>query len=49
MACCGIHHLIYPQQREAILWAGLIQVCEVYAYLPFPVCLPYEDDVGQLV
>ena len=47
--CCGIHQLVYPQQREAILWAGLVQICEVHTHPPFPICLLYKDDVGQPV
>ena len=49
MSCCGIYHLIHPQQGETILWASLAQVCYVHAHPPFPVCLLYKDDIAQPV
>ena len=42
-----VHKLVNPGQREAILPAGVIQICEVDAHSPFPVCLFYHDDFGQ--
>ena len=49
MSCYEIHQLIYPRQGEAVLWAGLVQVCEVHTHPLFPICLLYKDDVSQLV
>ena len=49
MSYCGIHQLIYPWQGYAVLWVGLIQVCKVHTHPLFPICLLYEDNVGQPV
>ena len=42
-----VHKLVNPKQREAVLRAGVIQICEVDAYSLFPICLFDYDDVGQ--
>ena len=42
-----VHKLVNLGQREAILRAGVIQIREVDAHSPFPVCLFYHDNVGQ--
>ena len=42
-----VHKLVNPGQREVVLRAGTIQICEVDAHSPFPVCLFDHDNVGQ--
>ena len=44
-------HIIYYEidlrQGEAILWAGLVEVCEIDAKPPLTVCFFDENNVGQ--
>ena len=42
-----VHKLVNPGQREAILRADVIQIREVDAHSPFPICLFDHDNVGQ--
>lgn len=42
---CWIDELVNPQQWEDILWAGIVQVSEIYAQCPFSIFLFYHDDV----
>ena len=42
-----VHKLVNPKQREAVLRAGVIKICEVDAHSLFPICLFDYDDVGQ--
>ena len=45
----GVHKLINPRQKEAILCTGVIQIRKVDAHSPFPICHFNHDDVGQLL
>ena len=49
VACCGIHDEVYPQQREAVLWARFVYVSEVDAESPLAICFFDEHDVSQPV
>ena len=42
-----VHKLVNLGQREVVLRVSTIQICEVNAHSPFPVCLFDHDDVGQ--
>lgn len=35
----GVDQLVDMRQREGVLWAGLVEVCEVYADSPVPVLM----------
>ena len=37
MTYSGIYQRIYSQKRETILWARVIQVCEVYTHPPLSI------------
>jgi hypothetical protein len=41
-----VYKLIDSRQGEAIFWASLVKVCEVYAHSPFAVGLFHHDDIG---
>ena len=43
----SVYYEINPRQREAILWAGPIDVCEIDAKLPLSVCFFDKNNVGQ--
>ena len=47
MSGCRVHKLVNLGQREAVLQAGIIQICEINAHSPFSICLFDHDDVGQ--
>ena len=47
MAHCRIDQLVYSRHREGVFWAGLIQIHEVYAYLPLPALLFHYYGIGQ--
>ena len=47
MAHSGIHQLIYSRNRERILGANFIQVCEVYTHPSLPILLFYYHRIGQ--
>ena len=43
----NVYYEINPRQGEAILWAGLVEVCEIDAKSPLIVCFFDENNVGQ--
>ena len=47
MAHCCVHQLVNPRYREMVLWAGIVQVCKIYAYAPLPSRLVYHYGVSQ--
>ena len=42
----GVDQLVDVRQREGVLRAGLVEVCEVYADFPLPVLFLDYYDVG---
>ena len=43
----SVYYEINPRQGEAILWAGLVEVCEIDAKPPLAVYSFDENNVGQ--
>ena len=49
MPGCRIHKLVYSGKKETILRACFVQVREIHAHSPLPICLFYKDDVSEPV
>ena len=47
MPDCRVYQLVNPGQGKTILRASTIQICEVDAHSPLPVCFLDHDDIGQ--
>ena len=47
MTGSGIHYEVNSRQREAIFWAGPVNICEIDAKSPFAIFFFNENNVGQ--
>jgi hypothetical protein len=47
VACCTVDNFVNSWQREIVLGAGLIEVCEVDAHTPFAALFLHHDHVGE--
>ena len=47
MTNCGIYKLIDSGEKEAVFWAGVVEIYKFNAHLPFPIGLLDYDDIGE--